>query len=110
MTQQILALVLIVFFLARLIWQKQRKKIKGGEFIFWLIFWSLSGLAIVFIKYIDSLAGRLGFSAQGIDVLLYLGVVFLFYLIFKIRLRQEKLDQEISKITRIISLKDKNKE
>ena len=107
MTQQILALILIAFLLARLLWQKQRKKIQGGEFIFWLIFWSFSGLAIVFIKYIDSLAGRLGFSAQGIDVLLYLGVVFLFYLIFKIRLRQEKQDQEITKITRTISLKDK---
>lgn len=107
MNQQILALALIAFLLARLLWQKRKKKIQGGEFIFWLIFWFLSGLAIVFIKYIDSLVNRLGFSSQGIDVLLYLGVVFLFYLIFKIRLRQEKQDQEITKITRIISLKDK---
>ena len=107
MNQQILALALIIFLLARLLWQKKRKKIQGGEFVFWLIFWSFSGLAIVFIKYIDSLVSRLGFSSQGIDVLLYLGVVFLFYLIFKIRLRQEKLDQDITKITRTISLKDK---
>lgn len=109
MFQQIIALIIICFFLARLLWQKQKKQIGGGEFLFWLSFWIVAAAAIAGIKWIDKLLAQLGFSGSGIEVLFYLAVIILFYLIFKIRLRQEKQEKEITKITRKIALnKEKN--
>ena len=109
MMQQILALTIIAFFLARLFWQKQKKQISANEFVFWLIFWILAGAAIVSLKWIDRLAAGLGFSGSGIEVLLYVAAAVLFYFIFRLRLRLEKIERDITKIVREISLINKNK-
>ena len=104
MFQQIIALIIIAFFLARLLWQKQKKQIGAGEFIFWLIFWLLAAIAIVFLKWVDKLVAGLGFSGSGIEVLLYVAVAILFYFIFRLRLRLEKIEKDITKIVREISI------
>jgi hypothetical protein len=105
MFQQIIALIIIAFFISRLFWQKQKKRINANEFVFWLIFWLLAALAIIFLKWIDKLVAGLGFSGSGIEVLLYAGVVVLFYFIFRLRLRLEKIERDITKIVRNIALK-----
>jgi hypothetical protein len=105
MLQQIIALIVIAFFLARLFWQKKGNKLSASEFIFWLIFWALAALAIIFLKLIDRLVADLGFSGSGIEVLFYLGVVILFYFIFRLRIKLEKIEKDITRIVREISLK-----
>lgn len=105
MWQQIIALIIIAFFLFRLIQQKKRKQINAGEFLFWLVFWIISGLAIVFLKEIDTLVANLGFSGSGINFLLYLAVAVLFYFIFRLRLRLAKQEKEITKLTRALAIK-----
>jgi len=104
MLQQIIALIIIAFFLARLFWQKQKKQIAAGEFIFWLIFWLFAAIAMISLKWIDKLVAGLGFSGSGIEVMLYIAVAILFYFIFRLRLRLEKIEKEITKIVREISL------
>lgn len=107
MLQQIIALIIIAFFAFRLLWQKRKKQIGANEFVFWLIFWILAALAVIFLKWIDALVAELGFSGSGIEVLLYAGVVVLFYFIFRLRLRLEKIERDITKIVRIIAVKNK---
>jgi hypothetical protein len=100
MLQQVIALIIIIFFLSRLFWQKKKGLISANEFIFWFIFWILAAIAVILLKWIDELVVGLGFSGSGIEVLLYIGVVILFYLIFKLRLRTERIEKDITKIVR----------
>lgn len=110
MLQQTIALIIIAFFLARVLWQKQKKQIQGGEFIFWLVFWLLAAAAIISLKWIDVLVEKLGFSGNGIDILFYLAVLVLFYLIFKVRIRQQKQEKSITEITRHLAINNKEKD
>ncbi|MDD5072076.1 MAG: DUF2304 family protein [Patescibacteria group bacterium] len=107
MLQQIIALIIIAFFLARLFWQKQKKQIGANEFFFWLVFWFLAAGAIIALKWIDKLVASLGFSASGIDVLIYIAIVILFYFVFRLRLRLEKIERDITKIVRKITIEEK---
>lgn len=107
MLQQIIALIFIAFFLSRLYWQKKKNYIGINEFIFWLIFWLAAAGLIIFLKYIDILVADLGFSGRGIDVLLYLSAAVLFYLVFRLRLKLEKIEQDITKVVKNLALKDK---
>ena len=109
MFQQTIALIIILFFLSRLLWQKRKKQINSGEFIFWLVFWISAAMAIISLKWIDKLVAGLGFSGSGIEVLFYIAVVILFYFIFRLRLKMEKMEKNITKIVREISLNIKNK-
>lgn len=109
MLQQIIALIIIAFFLSRLFWQKQKNQIRANEFIFWLIFWILAAGAIIILKWIDKFVANLGFSGSGIDILIYISVVTLFYLIFKLRLKMEKTEKNITKIVRNIAINNNKK-
>jgi len=107
MLQQIIALIIIALMLARLYWQKRKNYIGLNEFLFWLIFWVLAALLIIGLKFIDRLVADLGFSGSGIEVLLYLSVALLFYFIFRLRLKLEKIEKDITKIVKNIALKNK---
>jgi hypothetical protein len=107
MIQQSLAIFIIVFFIIRLFLQKRKGTISGAEFLLWFFFWSASLLVIVFIRQIDSMVAYLGFSSSGINVLLYLSIAWLFNLLFRVRLKIEKLEKEISELCHAIALKEK---
>lgn len=106
MIQQILAGLIIIFFLIKL--KKQRKKgtISFNEFIFWLVFWILAALVVAFIKEIDKILINLGFSSSAINLVFYIAVLFLFYLIFKMRLKIVQIEKDITSLARKISLKE----
>ena len=110
MLQQILAAAIIAAFIIRLAWQKKRGSISGLEFYIWISFWSISLTAVIFLKQIDTLVARMGFSSSGINFLLYIAVVALFYFIFKLRIRIERQDRIITKIVRQVALMDQFKE
>jgi small membrane protein len=104
MWQQIIALFVIIFLLYRQFISRRKGEITLFEFIFWTIFWLISILAIIFLKSIDQLVNIIGFSSSGINVLLYVSIVLLFYYIFKLRLKIEKINKDITRITREIAL------
>lgn len=104
MLQTIMAAVIILFFLSRLIWQRKKQSITKNEFIFWLVFWLFALLTVLLLKQLDAVVADLGFSASGIQVLLYLTVAALIYFIFRIRLRLVKMDREISKIAEELAI------
>ncbi len=109
MFQQLLAIIIILFFIFRLYSQKRKKQISGNEFILWLVFWISSGVAIIFLKKIDLLVSYLGFSSSGINFLLYIAFLIILYMLFKMRIKIEKQDRNITKIIREIALKNKEK-
>lgn len=107
MPQQIIAFLIIAFFLAKLIWQKRKNRISGNEFVFWFVFWFIAVLSVAFIKQIDEMVKKIGFGASGIDVLLYLAIALLFYFIFRLRLHIEKIEKDVTKIVRDNALNNK---
>jgi hypothetical protein len=108
MLQQAIALLIILFFVCRLFVLKKKDKVSANEFIFWLVFWLLAALGIFFIKELDALAAALGFSASGIQIILYVAVAVLFYMNFRLRLKIEKMDKDITAIARKIALDKKD--
>jgi len=104
MLQELLALAIILFFLIRLGWQFYKDQIPKSQFIFWLIFWFVTGLLILYIKSIDQLAARLGFSSSGIQLLLYVAVALIFYFIFRLRLKVARLEKDLTKINQALTL------
>lgn len=110
MPQQFLALAIILFFIFRVFKNWRKKRISAGEFAFWLIFWILSAGAVIFIRQIDKLISLLGFSGAGINFLLYLAVMILFYFLFRLRIELVKIEKDITKIVRNITLNKQDKQ
>jgi len=105
--QQFIAIAIVLFFIFRLSIQKRKNSIGRTEFYLWLFFWLISASGILFIKKIVNFVAYLGFSSSGIDVLLYLAIAVLFYLLFRIRIKMEKIEKDITTLVRKISINDK---
>lgn len=106
MLQQVVAIIIILFFLFRLGEERKKQEIGANEFSLWLVFWLVAALAVIFIKDIDRLVHALGFSGSGINFLIYLSVLALFYLILRLRIDLTKLDRELTEVSRQVALRN----
>jgi len=108
MTIQYIATGIIVIILIQLLIQVLKDRAQLFKLLFWGIFW---GIALIFIwlptNTIDKV-GQLFGVGRGIDVLVYLSIIFLFYYIFKQNEKINKLEKEITKLVRRLA-KDETK-
>lgn len=107
MLQIIIAIVVIAFFIFKLYWQKQKGAVSSGEFIFWLVFWLASLVLVLFLKPLDRLVASFGFSVSAIQVAVYLAIAILFYFIFRVRLKLEKMEDNLTKINEVVAKQQK---
>ena len=103
---QILAVVYVVFTASRAILRAKDKKISIAEFFFWLALWFGLVFVVFFPNIVSSFADILGIG-RGIDFILYVSVGGLFYLIFRLYVKIEESQQQITHLVREISLWEK---
>jgi len=96
-------IIFAIFAIYRATIRLKDKFINRGEYILWSTFWIIVIIATLLPKNLDKIAQFVGVE-RGADLAVYLSIVVIFYLIFKILTRQEKIKQEITTIVRDIAL------
>lgn len=106
---QILIILFSFFAISRLIKKFRGKDISGKEFYLWLLFWFLVIGATIWFRETDIIASFFGVE-KGADLAVYISVITLFYLMFKLIVKIDKMDREITKLVRELALRkdDKN--
>ncbi len=102
---QYIATGIIIIVLVQLLIKVLKDRTQLFKLLFWGIFW---GIALIFIwlptNTIDRV-GQLFGVGRGIDVLVYLSIIVLFYLNLTMNSKIEKLEKEITKLVREIAKK-----
>ena len=107
---QIILSLFIIFVVSAIIFKYKRKEITVREFIFWLFFWALALAAVVSPQSTDKIAEIVG-VVRGADLLVYISIFILIFIIFKVFVKLEKIERNITKIVRKIALdEEKNKQ
>jgi small membrane protein len=109
MSIKIILILLIVLILWRIIDRYHRKQIRLSELFAWGIFWLLAAGFVLWPDASQRLADFLGVG-RGVDLIVYLGLLLVFYLLFRIFVKFEKIERDITKITRKIALDEAEKE
>jgi len=105
---KIIIIAFILFVLWRTFIRFQKRDITGRELVMWVVFWLLVAGATLAPKKTDVIAQWLGVE-RGADLLVYLSIIVLFFVVFKIIVKLEKMDRDITKVVRHTALKN-NKE
>jgi small membrane protein len=103
----IIRIILVAFVLIALqgvLSRFRRREIGVRLLSFWLLLWVAVGLAVVFPGATTVVATKLGVG-RGLDLLLVLAVVALFYSQFKILARLDRLEQNLTIIVREIAIR-----
>lgn len=101
---QIVLIVFLLFALSRVVLRFKGGQIGSGEAFFWGIVFTSAVLSILFPTELSSLAKSLGIG-RGVDLLVYISLVVLFYLVFRIYVLLENIRHDITEVVRKIALK-----
>ncbi len=72
---------------------------------FWFLFWLVAGVAVWWPDSTVILANALGIG-RGSDLVLYVAMIVLFYLVFKLHIKLESVGRDITKVVRDKAIKD----
>jgi len=96
---QILIVAFAVFALLRVFTKFRARQLSISWFIFWLIFWVMLGIGVIMPQTTEIVAQWVGVG-RGVDVAIYFSIVLLFYLVFRIFLKIQSIESNITKLTR----------
>jgi len=100
---QIILLVFILFFLSRVYLRSKEKTIPIKTALFWVIVWILAIIGVIHPAVTSKIAEFFGVG-RGVDVIIYIAISLLFYLVFRIYVMIEDLRRELTTIVRNTAL------
>jgi small membrane protein len=102
---QIVLSLFALFALTRVVLRFRRGGLPFVHLALWLLFWSAVIVAVLRPETTMRVARLLGVG-RGADVVTYLGIVLLFYLLFRMFGKVEDLERQITRVVRAAALKD----
>jgi hypothetical protein len=102
---QIIILIFSIFALSRVFLNIKNKNLDNLEIIFWTLFWTLSIIISIFPNLISIFSNTFGIE-RGIDLIIYLTIISLSYLIFRLYAKIHSMEKDITKIIRKIAIKN----
>lgn len=106
MTIQILITLFSVLVIVKALGKFQKKEVHGKTVLLWSLFWML----VVFLIWRPDLTNYLAAFLQvtrGADAVFYLSIVVIFYLLFRIFAKLERIEGDITTLVRDIALQKK---
>jgi hypothetical protein len=105
---QIFLATFLLFALSRVFLRLKSSELSLFGFIFWSGIFGLAMVVVLFPGLTSNIAKMLGIG-RGADVIVYISVTLLFYLVFRLYIFIEDLRHDITEIVRKIALKNMNK-
>lgn len=102
---QLLLSLFLIFVLSRVLIQVKASKISIGAFLFWSSLFIFALLGVFEPELTGYVANYLGIG-RGSDVVFYISIALLFYLIFRLSIALEDTRREITELVQKIALKD----
>ena len=102
---QIILITFILFAASRAFLRFRGGSLPFGAFLFWLFIWSSAAIAIFFPEETSKLASWAGIG-RGADIVIYVSIALLFYLVYRLHVLMEGLRTKLSELIREVALKE----
>jgi hypothetical protein len=106
---QIVLLAVIALMTFHAFSQKLRGDIGTVALVAWLAVWLGGAAVVIFPDFSTRLAGRFGVG-RGADLVMYVSIPALFYAVFRLLVRTERLNRDITQLTRALALEIQRRE
>lgn len=96
---QILFVLFSLFAITRVIVQRKSGSLGPKGTVFWIIFWLATILVVLWPNSVSVLANYLGIG-RGADLVLYASLALIFYILFKLNIKIENMNRDVTKVVR----------
>jgi hypothetical protein len=105
---QVIVVVFALFAWSRAILRLRDRRISWIEFVFWSVIWSAAIISAILPQTANIVSHFFGIN-RPVDFAVYVSIILLFYLIFRLYVKQEQHAQEMTKLVRQIALRHPGK-
>lgn len=99
-----LILSIVIFYILFKTWHSYKtKQISNSFFVLWILLWLIGLSAIYYPGLLSTIAGFLNIG-RGVDFALYVSIILIFYLIYKINIKIGKVNRDLTKIVRKLTI------
>ncbi|PIZ95055.1 MAG: DUF2304 domain-containing protein [Candidatus Magasanikbacteria bacterium CG_4_10_14_0_2_um_filter_37_12] len=100
---QILLVLFCIFAIVGVLKRKEDNLLGPKGALFWIFFWVAVAIVVVWPNIVQRLADYIGIG-RGVDLVTYLSISAIFYLLFKLHVKMESLKRDFTKVIRQDSL------
>ncbi|HDQ22484.1 MAG TPA: DUF2304 domain-containing protein [Candidatus Uhrbacteria bacterium] len=100
---QVILLIFIIYAVLKVALRYKDKVISLQEFLVWTLFWFMVAFVVILPETTSWFANFVGVG-RGVDLVIYISILILFYLAFRILVRLDKIEKDVTKIVREIAL------
>ena len=100
---QIILVIFVFFALSRAYLRYSEGKIKAAEFAFWIVIWVSAIAATLSPKIVGFFSNLIGIGRPA-DLIIYIAIILLFYLVFRSYVMIDEIDQKMTKIVRELAI------
>jgi len=94
---QIIVIIFITFAASRAYLRFKDKSLSISNLFFWMILWTII-LIIVFDPKLADIAANIMGMQRGTDTMFFIAVMLLFYLVFRIYVKVDSIDQHLTNL------------
>lgn len=94
--------LLILFIVYRVAVKWRQGLLSSRDLLFWVGFWIVVGVIVILPETTSFLAEMVGIG-RGSDLVVYLSIVLIFYIVFQMTIKMEKVERNITKIVRAMA-------
>jgi len=102
---QVLIMIFALFAWSRAILRLKSKNIGLGELLFWSIIWIAVIVVALFPEIISNLSEIAGVG-RAVDLVVYVSIIVLFYLIFRLYVIIDSKNREMTTLVRELAIRD----
>lgn len=96
---QILIFVFSLVAISSIFVHRVKKNLSIQGIAFWILFWLGVDLVVIFPNSTTIVANKLGIG-RGTDLIVYISIIAIFYLLFRLQIKIEGINRDITKIVR----------
>jgi len=102
---QIILILIIAIIIFRLVAKLKSREVSVKQFIGWLVIWLVAIVIVIWPELTVLVANSVGVG-RGSDLVIYLAIIFLFYTIFRLLMRIEKMEKNLTKLVQNDAIKN----
>ena len=100
---QVIFVIFLCYIFYNLYNKYKQRKLNIKEIIWWLFFWIVVFILVIKPETTSFLANKLGIG-RGVDLAVYAAILIIFYLLFKLFIKFQTLNKQITILVRNISI------
>jgi len=106
---QIILLLFFLFAVVKVVGRYGARDLSFSGMVAWVIFWAMAGLVVLFPDTTFYAARMVGVT-RGADLVVYLALALIFFIIFRLMVTVERLNKDLTRVTRELALREANKD